>query len=155
MNSLHSHSVVSLFYVSPSVRESRFWNPGNLHLWNLESGNILLMESGIPGFGIWNTAQGIWIPLTIGIQNPSSTDKYQNPVPGIRNPQCGIQNPRLSWIPFLGAICACQRKTLPAPPPPPSVSSSPLCLFLQSSCRKNKPHQRVVIGNFLTFLITT
>ena len=134
MNSLHSHSVVSLFYVSPSVRESRFWNPVNLHSWNLESGNILLMESGIPGFGIRNTAQGF--------RNPEST-------------VCGIQNPRLSWIPFLGAICACQRKTLPAPPPPPSVSPSPLCLFLQSSCRKNKPHQRVVIGNFLTFLITT
>ena len=66
------------------------------------------------------------IPLTIGIENPSSTDKYQNPVPGIQNPQCGIQNPRLSWIPFLGAICTCQWKTLPAPPPPPSVSPSPL-----------------------------
>ena len=64
MNSLHSHSVVSLFYVSPSVRESRFQNPGNLRLWNLESGNILLMESEIGGFGIQNTAQGIWNPTT-------------------------------------------------------------------------------------------
>ena len=39
------------------------------------------------------------IPPTIGIQNPSSTDKYWNPVPRIRNPQRVIQNPRLSWIP--------------------------------------------------------
>ena len=54
-----------------------------------ESGKILLMESGIP--------------LTIVIQNPSSTEKYWNPVPRIRNPQCGIQNPRLSWIPLHGA----------------------------------------------------
>ena len=39
------------------------------------------------------------IPLTIGIQNPSSTDKDWNQVPGIRNPRRGIQNPRMSWIP--------------------------------------------------------
>ena len=39
----------------------------------------------------------------IGIQNPSSTDKDWNPVPGIRNPQRGIQNPRLSRIPLHGA----------------------------------------------------
>ena len=30
------------------------------------------------------------IPLTIGFQNPSSTDKHWNPVPGIRNPRSGI-----------------------------------------------------------------
>ena len=40
------------------------------------------------------------IPLTIGIQNPSSTDKDWNTVPGIWNPQRGIQNPSLSWIPL-------------------------------------------------------
>ena len=36
--------------------------------------------------GRWNlkyTAQGIQNPLTIEIQDPSSTDKYWNPVPGI------------------------------------------------------------------------
>ena len=64
--------------------------PEKFCLWNpesrvLESG-IQLMESGIP--------------LTIGIQNPSSTDKDWNPVPGIWNPQRGIQNPSLSWIPL-------------------------------------------------------
>ena len=47
-----------------------------------ESGTFLLVESGIL--------------LTIGTQNPSSTDKYWNPVPGIRNPQRGVQNLRLS-----------------------------------------------------------
>ena len=79
------------------------------------------MESGIMGFGIWNQAEesGIQILLTknpvqepirscpdpvpgirnpqLGIQSPSSTDKDWNPVPGIRNPQCGIENPRLCW----------------------------------------------------------
>ena len=39
------------------------------------------------------------IPLTIGIQSPTSTDKDWNPVHGIRNPLRGVQNPRLSWIP--------------------------------------------------------
>ena len=39
-----------------------------------ESGKFLLVESGISGFGIRNTAQGIWNP-TIWIRNPSSTDK--------------------------------------------------------------------------------
>ena len=43
------------------------------------------------------------IPLTTGIQNPSSIDKNRNPVPGIRYPRHGIQNPGLSWIPSHGA----------------------------------------------------
>ena len=49
-----------------------------------ESGKCLLVESGIP--------------LWIGIQNLSSTDKQWNPVPGIQNSRRGIQNPILSWI---------------------------------------------------------
>ena len=60
----------------------------NPESWALESG-IQLKESRIP--------------LTIEIQNPSSTDKNWNPVPGIRNPPCGIQNPRLSRIRLHGA----------------------------------------------------
>ena len=63
-----------------------------------ESGKILLMEFGILGCGV--QVKESEIPLTIGIHNPSSTDKYWNPVPGIRNPQHGIQNLRLSWIAF-------------------------------------------------------
>ena len=35
------------------------------------------------------------IPLYIGSQNPSSTDKDWNPVPGIRNPRRGIQTSRI------------------------------------------------------------
>ena len=69
-------------------RKSGFRNPRNFCLWNPESwafeSGIQLKESGIP--------------LTIGIQNLSSTDKDWNPVPGIRNPRSGIQNPKLSWI---------------------------------------------------------
>ena len=72
----------------------------------LEFGKFLTVESGKEGkFGLWNLES--WasesrihfkesgFPLMIGIQNPSSTEKDWNPVPGIRNPRCGIQNPRL------------------------------------------------------------
>ena len=58
-----------------------------------ETRKSLLMESGIQ-------LKESGIPLTIVIQNPSSNDKYWNPVPRIRNPQCEIRNPRLSWIPL-------------------------------------------------------
>ena len=63
-----------------------------------ESGKCLLVESGIPGFGIRNTAQGIRILLTAVIPSPSSSDIDSNPVPGIRNPRRGIQNSRLSRV---------------------------------------------------------
>ena len=63
-----------------------------------ESGKHLLVESGMLGFesGIHLKESGI--PLTVEIQNPSSNDKDLNPVPEIRNPRRGIQNPRLSRI---------------------------------------------------------
>ena len=62
-------------------------NLGNFCLWNPES---WALESGIQ-------LKKYGIPLTmIGIQNPSSTDKDWNPVPGIQNPRRGIQNPILS-----------------------------------------------------------
>ena len=96
MNSLHSHSVVSLFYVSPSVRESRFQNPGNLRLWNLESGNILLMESEIGGFGIQNTAQGIWNPTTDW--NSESKFYWQIPESGTWNPESTVRNPESKTV---------------------------------------------------------
>ena len=44
----------------------------------------------------WNLESGI--PLTIGIQNLSFTNKDWNSVPGIRNPRREVQNSRLSWI---------------------------------------------------------
>ena len=74
--------------MSPLVMESGFHNSGNFCLWN--------PESWAPESGKQLKKSGI--PLTIGIQNPSSTDKDWNPVPGIRNPPRGIFNPRLSRI---------------------------------------------------------
>ena len=57
----------------------------------VESGilKICLVESGILGFAIWNTAQGIWNPTKDC--NPESKFHWQR----IRNPRCGIQNLRL------------------------------------------------------------
>ena len=88
--------------ISP-CRRIRISESGNFCWWNgiswaLESG-IQLKESGIP--------------LTTGIQNSSSTDKNWNPVPGIRNPQRGIQNPRLSWISLYGVILNTLKCVLP------------------------------------------
>ena len=70
-----------------------------------KSGKILLEEFQES----WSLESGIQfkeseIPLTIGIQNPSFTDKYWDTVHGIRNPRRGIQNSRLSWIPFHEAM---------------------------------------------------
>ena len=65
----------------------------------LESVKFLLVESGILGFGIRNTAQGIRNPTKDWNPIQGSSRKDWNQVPGIRNPRCGIQNPRLSWIP--------------------------------------------------------
>ena len=67
-------------------------NQGNFCLWNLES---WVFQCGIH-LKLWRIRN----PLTIGIQNPSATDKGWNPVPGIRNSWRGIQNPSLSWIPL-------------------------------------------------------
>ena len=57
------------------------------------------MESGILGFGIRNTVQGIRNPTSDW--NPEyklHSQRFQNPVPEIRNPRRGIQNPGL-WNP--------------------------------------------------------
>ena len=45
--------------ISVHVRKSGFQNPRNFCVWNSESVNFLLFGSGILGFGIRNTAQGI------------------------------------------------------------------------------------------------
>ena len=62
-------------HLSSHVRESQI----------PESGKISLEESRDPA-------------LSIEIQNPSSTDKGWNPLPGIRNSRRGFKNPRLSCI---------------------------------------------------------
>ena len=54
-------------FVSLHVRES-----------GIDRGNILILESGILGLGIRNTAQGIRNRTDRGIQNPSFTDKDWN-----------------------------------------------------------------------------
>ena len=61
--------------IHPIWGKGRFWNPGNFCLWNLE------YRSRNPGL-----ESRIQVPLTkTGIQ--------YNPVPGIRNPRRGVQNP--------------------------------------------------------------
>ena len=66
--------------ISPHIRESVFWNPGNFCLWNTESWAVeygtQLKESAIP-------------LRIIGTRNPSSTDKES-------------RIHRLSWIPLHG-----------------------------------------------------
>ena len=86
---------------SPHLREYGFRNPKNFWSWNPQSGKIFIMESGILGFGIRNTAQGIqnpangWNPES-RIQVPLT--KIWNLVTGIGNPGRGIQNPdSLTW----------------------------------------------------------
>ena len=62
---------------------------------------FLLVESGILGFGMRNTAQRIRNPTKDWNPIQGSTRKNWNEVPGIRNPpRRGIQNPRLSRIPL-------------------------------------------------------
>ena len=68
-------------------------NSGNVCLWNPES---LDLESEIQ-------RKETGIPITNGIQNSAPTGKNWYLVSGICNPRCGIQNPRLSWIPLHGA----------------------------------------------------
>ena len=58
-------------------------------IWISESGKFSLVNSGIQGFGIRNTAFGIRNPTNDWNQNPRSTHKGRNPVPGIRNRRCG------------------------------------------------------------------
>ena len=55
-------------------------------------GKFFLVESAIQDFGFRNFAQGIGNHAKMGIRNPCPTDKE------IRNPELGIQNPRLSWV---------------------------------------------------------
>ena len=66
----------------------------------------MLVESGILGFGFWNSnfwnlelSPEIRNPAATGIRNSSSTDKES----GVQNPQHGIHlDQRLSWITLYG-----------------------------------------------------
>ena len=98
-------------FTCPSVREFGFRNPVNfcLEICRNQAGKFLV-EFGILGVGIRNTLSSSnpdpandWNP-----NNPNSPDKKMwNPVPGIRNPQLGIHNPRPSWIPLHGGELYC------------------------------------------------
>ena len=84
--------------------DSGFRIPGNFCLWNPASGIYFYLWNPQS----WDLKSGIQpkesgIQLMIGIQNPSSTDKDYNPVPGMRNSRRGTQNSRPSWIHFRGA----------------------------------------------------
>ena len=108
MDDLSGNRVKLVFAVAiflsrrPHVKESGFRNRGNFLLWNRESGKIRLAvsESWTLKFGI-QLKESV-IPLTIGIRNPSVTDKEtRTPVAGTRNLRRGIQNPRLYSFGFL------------------------------------------------------
>ena len=80
---------------------NRIMESGKFFLVETGIREIFLVESGLLGFGIWNTPQGILIPLRI----ESSTIKesgIQDQESRIQNPCLGIQNTRLSWIPLYG-----------------------------------------------------
>ena len=89
-------------------------------MWIPESGKFLLKESGIreifacwsriQGFVIWNSAQRIRSPITIGIQTTFHWQKIRNPLPGVLNPLPGIHNPRLSRIFLHSAILLSSQK---------------------------------------------
>jgi len=76
----------------PHVSKSWFQNPGTFCLWNPESGNFYLWNSESSALESEIQLKESGIPLTIVIQNPSSTGKDWNPVSGIQNPQ------RPCWI---------------------------------------------------------
>ena len=59
-------------------------------IWTPKSGNVLLVESGILGFGIRNTAQSIWNPTENW--NPESNFTFQRLESSIWNPESTIWN---------------------------------------------------------------
>ena len=59
-------------------------------IWTPKSGNVLLVESGILGFGIRNTAQSIWNPTENW--NPESNFTFQRLESSIWNPESTMWN---------------------------------------------------------------
>ena len=91
--------------LSPDVREYGFRNPRNTSLMRTaESGT--LFSWGMQNPGLWTPEYSSRTPDSNYDWNPKSKFHRQRiriPVPAIRNPRYGIQNPRLSWIPLYGA----------------------------------------------------
>ena len=92
-------------YSSRNLQKAWFANCKGIRF---RTGKFLLVESGLRetfAYGICNPGpyfriqlKECRIPRTIGIHNPSSTVKDWYPVPGIRNPRLGIQNPRFHYM---------------------------------------------------------
>ena len=104
-------------------------NPNSRKIWLVDSGiRIQLKEFGIL--------------LMIGIQNPSSTDRDWNPVPGIWNPRKRIRIQVLSWIPLYGAKILAelvlenynleQNKWKTETPPPRQIKDGKMARFCPS-----------------------
>ena len=129
---VNSSGVVWISSHHGHVRECAFRNPANFCMLNLGSWNFLLVESGILGLWIRNTAVGIWNPflscfITIGIRNPSSTGKDLEPSNCKPKSMAWKQNPRVSWISLhgenLALVSSVSQASVPSlctDPPPPS-----------------------------------
>ena len=79
-----SRHLVGLFLNDMHAVWNRIMESGKFFLVETGISEIFLVESGILGFGIWNTTQGILIPLRI----ESSTSK--NPESSTRNQESRI-----------------------------------------------------------------
>ena len=79
------------------VREPGFRNPGNFCLWNPESSKCLLWNPEFCSLESGMQLKESGIPPTIGIQNPSSTEKDLEST-------AWNSKSRLSWIALHGAI---------------------------------------------------
>ena len=57
------------------MSEAGFWNKGNFCLWNPESWKVCLRNPESCALEPWIQLKETWIPLKIGIQKPSFSDK--------------------------------------------------------------------------------
>ena len=84
---------------SPHVRESGFRDPRNSCFWNPKSGKFLLVELKYWALDSEIQLKIPGIPQTIGIsESKFRWQGIRNPIPWIRNPGRGIQNPVLNFL---------------------------------------------------------
>ena len=136
---VNSSGVVWISSPHGHVKECGFRNPVNFcmsnpgswnffFLWNPGSWKFLLVESGILGLWIRNTAVRIRNPFkTIGIRNSSSTGKDLEPSNCKPESMTWKQNPRVSWISLpgknLALVSSVSHASVPSlcTEPPPSL----------------------------------
>ena len=104
---VNSSGVVWISSPHGHVKECGFRNPVNFCMSNPGSWKFLLVESGILGLWIRNTAVGIRNPflscfIRTGIRNPSSAGKDLEPSNCKPESMGWKQNPRVSWISLHG-----------------------------------------------------